>query len=365
MKKIGIYTFWNVPNYGTFAQAYALQKVISERYPACSCKQIGYLDKKHYNAYYSAFKGRPWHREFYTTLLSYVLPHSVAQNRRKQFLEAYKTIPHVDAKTREQVESEAFDVVMIGSDIVWDYSIPIFNRDKLLFGIGFHSKCVVSYGASFGTVKESAKHPQYVVEGIMKMDAISVRDDKSQRIVFSITGENPPVVLDPTWLWDFSSDANIKEVTYKNYIVVYGQDFSDEFIQQIISYSRKKRLKIICLDCNNDNYSWCDIVIKQHELSPYQWIAMFKYADLIATSTFHGITFSLIFQKKFAFAKTDFIMAKCENFLKELGLYDRFANNDSVERMIEDEWDYNRIESIIGNKRAASFAYLDKVILGV
>ena len=34
MKKydIGILTFWNVPNYGAFMQAYALQKVLEEKY---------------------------------------------------------------------------------------------------------------------------------------------------------------------------------------------------------------------------------------------------------------------------------------------------------------------------------------------
>ena len=363
MKKIGIYTFWNVPNYGTFAQAYALQKIISSRYPNILCRQIGYLDKRHYRSYYSVFKGRPWHREFYINLISSIMPNSNVKNKRKKFLEAYKTIPHICVSNKEQVKSEEFDVVVIGSDIVWDYSIPIFNRDKLLFGIGFNSKKIVSYAASFGTVQESAKHPQYVVNGINKMNAISVRDDKSQRIVDSVTGKIPPLVLDPTWLWDFSSDENIKQVPYKDYIIVYGQDFSDDFIQQVIRYAHEKKLTIICLDCNNDNYKWCDIVIKQHELSSYEWIAMFKYADLIATSTFHGITFSLIFNKKFAFAKTNFVLAKCENFLKEIDLYDRFVTNDNVELMFEQEWDYNFINAVIEKKKMTSFAYLDKVLL--
>lgn len=85
MKKIGIYTFWNVPNYGTFAQAYALQKVISNRYPNISCMHIGYLDKRHYRFYYSIFKGRPWHREFYNNLISSIMPNSNVKDRREIF----------------------------------------------------------------------------------------------------------------------------------------------------------------------------------------------------------------------------------------------------------------------------------------
>lgn len=53
MKKIGIYTFWNVPNYGCFLQAYALQKQIQLLNNNIEVKQIGYLNKKHYDNYYS------------------------------------------------------------------------------------------------------------------------------------------------------------------------------------------------------------------------------------------------------------------------------------------------------------------------
>ena len=49
MKKydIGILTFWKVPNYGTYAQAYALQKVLEYINPTRDVKQIAHLDKKH------------------------------------------------------------------------------------------------------------------------------------------------------------------------------------------------------------------------------------------------------------------------------------------------------------------------------
>ena len=49
---MGILTFWDVPNYGTFAQAYALQRVLDKRCAGRDIKQIAYLDEKHYNSYY-------------------------------------------------------------------------------------------------------------------------------------------------------------------------------------------------------------------------------------------------------------------------------------------------------------------------
>ena len=65
------------------------------------------------------------------------------------------------------------------------------------------------------------KHPEYVIDGIKGLDYISVRDENSADIVEEITGIRPPVVLDPTWLWDFSDDNNIIKPKFDNYIIVY------------------------------------------------------------------------------------------------------------------------------------------------
>ena len=53
MNDINILTFWGVPNYGTFAQAYALQASMQKAYPEYDVKQINYLCQKHYKQYYS------------------------------------------------------------------------------------------------------------------------------------------------------------------------------------------------------------------------------------------------------------------------------------------------------------------------
>ena len=44
-----------------------------------------------------------------------------------------------------------------------------------------------------------------------------------------------------------------------------------------------------------------DVLIHQSDLTPFEWIGLFRYSSAIATSTFHGLTFSLIFNKKMAF----------------------------------------------------------------
>ena len=361
---VGILTFWNVPNYGTFAQAYALQKAIAAIDEQRDVRQIAYLNKKHYNSYYAK---RPpvggFGRSFYRKLPSYLNKNSPYNLRKKNFLDAYKVIPHTENLSSNDLSNTEFNTVILGSDIVWDYSFDLFDHDSYLFGNNIKATNISAYAASFGTIKRNSKYPQYVIDGIKKMKKISVRDENSADIVEEITGERPTIVLDPTWLWNFNEDKAIPEIDYKDYMIVYGQDFSKRAIDQIIEYAQSHDLKLICLDCNNDNYEWCEILLKQYQLSPLEWIALFKNATTIATTTYHGLTFSLIFKKRFAFFKTNFIMDKAGSFLRELGLYDLFNKEGvTIEEMLGYEWNYEKINSVINMKRKESYDFLKQII---
>lgn len=361
---MGILTFWDVPNYGTFAQAYALQRVLDKRCAGRDVKQIAYLDEKHYSSYYKKEIGHNFLKSaFYKNLADVINPNSNYNHRKQTFPGYYLSIPHTERMSSADFASTTFNTVVLGSDIVWDYSFEIFNHDPKLFGVGIQADKKVAYAATFGTIKRGSEYPQYVVDGVRSLDLITVRDKNSADIVEDITGTCPEVVLDPTWLWDFTTDENIVKPQYEDYLIVYGQDFSDEFIQQICSYAKDNSLQIICLDCNDDQYDWCDVLIHQSDLTPFEWIGLFRYSSAIATSTFHGLTFSLIFNKKMAFCASDFILAKADNFLKRLGLYELLSDNTRDARdMLNYEWDYTFINSYINAEREKSLGLISSVI---
>ena len=359
---IGIQTFWNVPNYGTFAQAYALQKVIQEMNPNRDVRQIAHLDQHHFNFYFNKKKYLRtypiWKRAFWK---SFFVETEGEKLKETLFLNAYNAIPHTDIINVMTLDKYQFDKIFIGSDIVWDYSIDVFNHDSLLYGAGYYANEVYAYAASLGTVPVDANLPEYVKNALKQMKYISVRDEKSAEIVKKVTGIRPEIVLDPTWLWNFDKDSAIVKPDDEDYILVYGQDFTSGFINNLKKYAKDSKKKIIVLDCNEDHYSWCDKLIKQAELSPFQWIGYFKYASSVATSTFHGITFSLIFNKKFAFCKSDFIMAKIDKFLKKLELFDLFdKNQDDVYEMLNHDFNYPFINDVIASERKKSLNFLRK-----
>ena len=366
MNDINILTFWGVPNYGTFAQAYALQASMQKAYPEYDVKQINYLCQKHYKQYYSKYPIDPiWKKNFYKSLGKYLNPFSDYHKRRKNFPRDYNIIPHTEQFTASQLSLYEMDCLVLGSDIIWYYSFAFFDNDPYLFGNGLKAKKKVAYACSFGTVSKHNKHPEYVIDGIKELNYISVRDENSADIVEEITGVRPPVVLDPTWLWDFSNDNNIIKPKFDNYIIVYGVLFTKEFINQTIEYSHKKGYKLICLACNDDKYDWCDVLIQQSELSVFEWLGLFKYAEKVVTSTYHGLMFGMIFNKPLAFCKSDFIVAKAESFLKKIGLYDLYVTEcSSVEKMLGLEWDYQTINHIIEIERNKSMLFLHKALKG-
>ena len=363
MKKIGILTHWSIPNYGAFLQAYALRNVLEEMVPDTDVKQIAYMNKMHSKVYYGLelhelYKYWPINPHFYLDLLNRLRRREEIVKLR-DFKKYYMDlIPHTLEYDKYTIKKAEFDVLVLGSDILWDYSIPFYGQDKYVFGHGINAKKIIPYAASFGTVNSNKKHPQYVVDAFSKYYAISVRDVNSQNIVKDIAGETAELVLDPTLLWDFKSDKNINQNTTINpYVAVYGSFFSDEQIRDVQQFCQKRGYKIIFLDSGGDTCTWCDEYVSMTSMSPFDWCRYIMNSEAVVTCTFHGFMFGLIFNKKILFNATDFMRVKIEEFLQYLKLSDAMFDA-SFKNQINIEWDYDAINERIAKRREKSILYI-------
>lgn len=363
MKTIGIMTFWGVPNYGTFLQAYALKNVVEKQINDVKCEVIPYLNNKHYKKYYGltplSCRFKFLRIKFYLSIIEGLK--KLPDNRKKEqnFLRYYSSLSFSSRIDKRMLKKKFYDTVILGSDIIWDFSIPFFNKDKYLFGVNLNCNKKISYAASFGTVKYGDVIPQYVKKGILELDKVSVRESNSVKIASEITGKKPSLVCDPTFLWDFNTDENIKiHNKYGRYIVVYGSDLGKDLIQGCICYAKEHKLKIICLDSHEDSYDWCDINIKQSLLSPFEWLGLFKNSEIVFTCTYHGFVFGLIFNKRIVFNPLKFIIDKAESFIKFLDIEEPFVKLASFSEKADWEWDYSKINNKIKEIRVESLNYL-------
>ena len=344
--KIGILTHHYVSNYGAFLQAYALTEAVAKAFPNDTVEIIDYINVKQF-----VINTGGWFR-FYKNRESFIcwrekirVPITFAQARKRYLIRSRKCY------TIGQVNKMAYDIIVVGSDEVWNY------RDKrsmarIKYGHGLRCKNIIAYAPSVGNSEGDI--PQFVQEGIKKFFALSARDEKTCSMLRSITGKEPPRVVDPTFLSAFpKSNKRIK----KPYILFYYCDrLPDTVKTQILDYARSHGLSVYGAGECDKRYS--DITVN---LTPFEWVDMFRNAEFVFTGTFHGAVFSILNHRQFKvyltnksrIEKVRSLLAGCS--LQNREICDGFVFD--LENM-NNEIDYQAVDALLEKQRIQSMKYL-------
>ena len=323
--KIGIITHHYIKNYGAFLQTYALQQYLSETYPDAEVVIVNYVNRKHQiiniGGCFRFFIGKE-------TLRAYIekikIPGTFGKAEKK-YLNITKPV-----KNAEEINQLGLDCIIIGSDEVWHYEDKAASSIK--FALGLKAKRILSYAPSCGSVNLEHPIPSYVREGLKNFTHLSARDDVSEQLVEKVLGFKPVRVLDPTLLYDFPvyEDAFTKKLIKEKYILMYFCDgLPKEGIEKIVDYAKENNYKIYGAGEYAKYYT--DITIN---VSPFQWVEMFRNASFVFTGTFHGAVFSLITQRNFAAYLTNpSRVKKVNSLLLQFGLTERIFKDGEWERI--------------------------------
>ncbi len=341
MNKIGILTFWGVPNYGAWAQSYALNKIVKgivkEKYEVA---HINYLCQIHNDLYY--------------------LDNIRLKN---SFDYSWREIPHTNQMNGDEISKEYFDILITGSDSIWEFSLPEMGDDVHLIGNSLNSPRIISYAASFGITSLKNTLPDYIRDGLKNYEAISVRDDNSQEVVYSLMDQKvlAPIHLDPVLLWDFKNDQHVKDCIYTSYIAVYGTKWSREFIDYAKMFAKEKNLILISI---GDNNTWCDVCMRMIELRCHEWIGMIKNAEYVFTSTYHGLLFSIALDKQFKFDMVPYVRNRAITILNNIGVDSYYGDGKTLEEVFDTTLKYNTINKKLNKLRKESIGWLSNAIKG-
>ena len=214
---VSVLTYWGVPNYGAYAQVYALNAVL--RQLGHKTEHIAYLHPLHHQLYAPPSLIpclRFWHPlSAWGRFKNYFATRSYNQ----KFIADQHYIPHTPRMSGHQLRKHRFDCIVTGSDAIWEFSIPSFGDDAFLIGNNLHCSQLVAYATSFGMMGPEDTFPDFISTGLKNYNSIAVRDENSANIVEKLIGIRPPIVLDPTLLWDFPNDPNIPKTDYHDYIL--------------------------------------------------------------------------------------------------------------------------------------------------
>jgi hypothetical protein len=337
---IGILTFPEEINHGAFFQCFALQS---------------YLEDQGFNVEFINYKNRSYYFNEYKTWLCTKNPIRLYNNIKKiiKFRKDQKTIHLSKFTTRKsEIDIVKYDAIIIGSDIVWDYDNDLIGRDAIFFGEGLENKPLIAYAASCCDVRIN-EIPQYVKTGIPKFSTITVRDNNTVDLVKNILGTKPPIVADPTLIYDFSKVPISNTIHKSPYILIYAYKLRESEIKSIILFSKQKSLRLVSVAYHNH---WCDENII--DIGPFEWLSYFKYAEYVLTSTFHGTIFSIIYRKTFVTSGHNHILNKLSAILEIVNLGDRLVLGDSIIPILEKRIDYNAVNSLLSPLVEKSRNYL-------
>ncbi len=348
--KIGILTHHAVVNFGAFWQAYSLQQVIQREFPNAKVEIINFLHLKHlminlvgwFWFYKNRYNIRNWNN-------IYRLPYTLYKARRELMQLSGLCL------TTRAVNALKYDYIVVGSDEVWNFS-DTKSALPIKFGCGIKNSKLISYAPS--SANSGVEVPNFVRDGLKSFSSISVRDQSTARMVENVVGVSPPVVLDPTFLLDW----NIQEkppVVNKNYILMYYCEHLPEKIKnQIFEYASQRGWAVYGAGESDARYDECTV-----NLSPHEWVSMFKHAKFVFTGTFHGVVFSVLNRVPFKVYLTNpSRVAKVGNLLNLLGIEARNIEDGFVfdfEKQ-KDEVNYDCVQNTVARSKNQSLDFLIK-----
>lgn len=364
--KIGILTFHYAHNYGAMLQAYALTTYLNNQGFDAEIidYRLHYIYRNHER--YGIIGYYKWLHEnnnilfaFLKTFKSY-FKHRNKPTKWHRFENFLNNILTKSIRYYNPTDIQDYNYIICGSDQIWNATLT-GSDNNVYWGNGIDNKInMISYAASTGSDKLNISQVK-LNKKLKRFKNISVRE---QDLYEWLNTNNvlAECVIDPIFLltkyqWKDLVKTYSKGQTLSNYLLIYA--FQEDFlIYQIAQYiAKQKNLKIIRLCYNKrkdlDEYS----CVQDDTCGPIEFINYFMNASYICTNSFHGVSFSILFNKQFYAVKPKKYSNRISCILNKFNILDRQI--DRIEDInINTSIDYIEINNILTSETNHAKQYL-------
>jgi len=308
--RIGILTFHRSINNGAVIQCYSLSKRLKKEFPDATVEVIDYqmplIDERVYDTSFKHyFNGGLKHKAFFLLHLSDNLKRIDQDRKRKaSFQNALTNLPLSSDKIysngiEELVDyiNSSYDVVVAGSDAIWNYSVRGFPNPYFLAETvkpTMFSYAASCYGMNYELIPSSQKNE--IKKILDKYVFLGTRDDESELFLKSIGCSIKPVhTCDPTAFLDVDDLPIDKDILMEK-MLSRGFDFTKITIGIMGSDKMCKMLRMMFGNqfqlVSLYNYNKLSDV-NLNDLSPFEWAYVFRFFSITVTTYFHGTMLSL------------------------------------------------------------------------
>lgn len=277
----------------------------------------------------------------------------------------------------------ACDTFLVGSDQLWNWWNIRHNRPEFFF-LDFveagHKR--IAYATSFG--KDNTDFPDdkrlRVSYHLSKFDAISVREKSGVDVCKNEFGAEATHVLDPVFLCDMDSYKEVTDLSKakekEKYVFSYILDPTEDKIEMVKQVAKRLGLSYrIAVDALRDNDAHSKSVTEKllredsnvlTNLRIEDWLNYIANASFVATDSFHGFCFSIIYNKQvIAYINPRRGKARFESIAGTTGLENRLitASCQIGERgLLDSAIDYSLVNEKLNRERERSMAWLDNAL---
>ena len=364
MKKIDIITFHSAHNYGAFLQVYALQKALGKEN---NVEIINYRNSNIDNTY------KLINPENIKTMLKSIVKNLVYPKRNLTRYNKFEAAIKEKLKLTKRYSSEKelkqdfpkADVYITGSDQVWNTSITKGLQDSYTLNFGDMTTKRISYAASIGKSTLTEKEKEEFKEKLLRLDSISVREEKAKELLTPLVNKPIEVVLDPTLLidkQDWEDEIKNSSKEKEEYILAYTVGADEEYYKIINELSEKTNLKVIHFETRNKNIK--NVLKNAYTSDSFEFVNLIKNAKYVVCTSFHATVFSTIFNKDFFVIPHRQTGSRVTNLLKRLGLEERIYNDleEFKNKGYNIKTDWEKVEDKIKEERQKSLNWLKNAI---
>lgn len=310
MKRVGILTIHNSPNYGASLQAYALYAYLSQQ-TGILCEMID-LHRPHEKGYIPSKRFRPyrcvqpnmWKR--IKAMLRKVLnknkntdlysaearPKFEAFNKSIKLSRPYWSIDELYACPPD------YDIYVTGSDQVWNPTQPYCLEPYFLTFVP-KGKKKVSYASSIAVTELRDDERQDFQHWLSDYDIISVRERHAQQLLASFINQPISLVADPTFLLDAETweALAVNPQNQSPYILLFTLDYDLDLLRFAVRISKEAGLCLIYLNqlLPKLNDEECVAI---RDAGPKEFLGYIACADMVITNSYHATVFSVILEAK-------------------------------------------------------------------
>lgn len=353
---IGILTYHRTHNYGALLQAVAtrcfLQKLGHEVY------YVDYWPDYHRDNY-SLFDRTSFKRSGLLKKLSIIYHTMVNYKGKKRRVQTFEPFiaKYIVPYCKPYTEGVHYDVVLYGSDQIWRKQHRDGNKfNSIYFGTNrINADKHITYAASMGKINLSDTDKLFLKDSLKKFDSLMVREDDLCQVLDELGFNDAKVVIDPTLLLsseDWNNAIPFHKIIPEPYVLLY--QLSDSISRvHAEEFAKKRNLKLVVLGSKYDYRHPNDIT----DATPEDFISLIKYADIVLAGSYHGLVFSLNYNKN-VYCSFKVNSKRAETILKAVGLEDRMVEANTKLPTIDSLIDWTVINEELNKLRNTSISEL-------